>query len=213
MEYAHNEINEYTSVDWTTFTSDLRGNLVNDGNQSYQYDLENRLTAINGNISYDYNPFGLRISKTVDGATTSYVLDNNREIEEWEGGELQRKFIYGLGFNKPVAVDMDGSRYFYHFDAQGSVSNLSDSTGTMVATYRYDIYGAFLPTGSFNGNPYAFTSIRYDLESGLYYFKDRYYSSQLGRLLTKQASKQVSILRFVIFIIIDPTIQYRRFNN
>ena len=82
VEYAHNELNEYTSVDWTAFTSDLRGNLVNEGNQSCQYDLENRLTAVNGNISYDYNSFGLRISKTVDGATTSYVLDNNRVIEE-----------------------------------------------------------------------------------------------------------------------------------
>lgn len=183
IDYQHNELNEYTSVDWTTFTSDLRGNLVNDGNQSYQYDLGNRLTAVNGNIAYDYNPFGLRIAKTVDGTTTSYVLDNNREIEEWEDGELQRKFIYGVGIDEPLVMETGGARYHYHYDALGSVQNLTDSTGSLVATYRYDIYGAFQFSGSTHGNSYTFTSRRYDPESGLSYYRARYYAQGIGRFI------------------------------
>jgi RHS repeat-associated protein len=183
VEYAHNELNEYTSVDWTTFTSDLRGNLVNDGNQGYQYDLENRLTAVNENISYAYNPFGLRISKTVDGETTSYVLDNNRVIGEWEDGELQRKFIYGVGIDELLVMETGGERYYYNFDPLGSVINLSNSSGSTVATYCYNIYGAFQPSGSFLESPYTFTGRRFDLESGLYYYRARYYNPGMGRLL------------------------------
>jgi RHS repeat-associated protein len=183
VEYAHNELNEYTSVDWTTFTSDLRGNLINDGDKVYSYDLQNKLTAVNGNINYEYNPFGLRISKTVNGNTSNYVLDNNRVIEEWEDGNLVRKFIYGVGIDEPLVMKTGGSKYFYHFDALGNVRNLTDSTGTTVASYKYDIFGDFQLSGSSHGNPYTFTGRRHDSESDLFYYRARYYSPNLGRFL------------------------------
>ena len=143
-DYQNNELNEYTSVGGPPFASDLRGNLTADGTHVYQYDLENRLTAIDEDISYIYNPFGLRTGKTVGEASTQYILDDQREIEEWEGGELQRKFIYGVGIDEPICMlhAAGSDLYYYHFDALGSVHNLTDSTGATAATYRYDIYGA-----------------------------------------------------------------------
>lgn len=183
VEYAHNELNEYTSVDWTAFTSDLRGNLVNDGDQSYQYDLENRLTAVNGNISYVYNPHGLRISKTVNGATTRYILDNKREVEEWEDGELQRKFIYGMGIDELLVMDMGEGRYFYYQDGLGSVTALTAESGQTTAAYCYDVYGNFQLTGSSYGNSYTFTGRRIDSETGLYCYRARHYNPELGRFL------------------------------
>ncbi len=183
VNYENNELNEYTSVDWTTFTSDLRGNLTNDGSNIYSYDLENKLTAVNSNINYEYNPFGLRIGKTVDGDTTNYVLYNNRVIEEWEDENLVRKFIYGVGIDEPLVMETGGNRYFYHFDALGSVQNLTDSTGTILATYKYDIYGDFQISGDAHGNPYTFTGRRYDPESALFYYRARMYSVEIGRFL------------------------------
>jgi hypothetical protein len=66
-------------------TWDDNGNLLFDGMRSYTYDHANRLTQITGTLTtqYAYNGDGARtcgepsrtISKTVDGATSDYVLD------------------------------------------------------------------------------------------------------------------------------------------
>ena len=202
--YENNELNEYTSVDWTTFTSDLRGNLTNNGSKVYSYDLENKLTAVNGNISYEYNPSGLRISKTVESNTINYVLDNNRVIEEWEDGELQRKFIYGVGIDEPLVMETGGNRYFYHFDALGSVQNLTDSTGTILATYKYDIYGDFQLSGNSQGNSYTFTGRRFDSENELFYYRTRYYNAGLGRFLQVDRIGYEDLVNLFIYTLNDP---------
>jgi RHS repeat-associated protein len=61
-----------------------------------------------------------------------------------------------------------------------------------VERYEYDVYGEpEFYDGSYNaitesaiGNPYLFTSRRYDPESGNYYYRARIYSPALGRFLS-----------------------------
>ena len=72
--------------------------------------------------------------------------------------------------------------YYYHYDALGSVVALSNNSGNIVETYSYDVYGQPDSTGSV-GNPYFFTSRRYDTETGLYYYRARYYNAEIGRFL------------------------------
>ena len=89
------------------------------------------------------------------------------------------------------------SHNFYHYDGLGSVVALSkyDSTlGSAVIVERYQ-YSPFGITTIYNadktqefdesqyGNPYMFTGRRYDSETGLYYYRMRYYSPDLGRFL------------------------------
>ena len=184
ISYAHNELNEYTLVGGTSYTSDQRGNLTSDGTQSYTYDLDNRLTGVGQGISYTYDPFGKRIEKNVNSSITRYIHDGDQIVEEWEGETLARKYVYGMGIDEPlVMITSGGSKYYYHFDALGSVRNLTDSTGATVASYKYDVYGAFSLTGNAQGNPYTFTGRQWDTESGLYYYMARYYSSIIGRFL------------------------------
>jgi len=84
-----------------------------------------------------------------------------------------------------------GSTYYYHLDGLGSVKEITDSTGSTVEKYRYDVYGqpAIFDglgnplTESAIGNSYMFTGRRYDKESGLYYYRARYYNSVSGRFL------------------------------
>jgi RHS repeat-associated protein len=80
-------------------------------------------------------------------------------------------------------MEISASKYFYYYDALGSVHNLTDSAGSKVATYHYDIFGAFQLIGSLHNNLYTFTGRKYDPESGLYYYRARYYSPGLGRFL------------------------------
>ena len=104
---------------------------------------------------------------------------------------LLRKFVYGPGIDEPVLMQSGGQKYYYHFDGLGSVSEVTDASGGMVEKYEYSPYGEttirdasdeILDTSSI-GNPYAFTGRRLDDETGLYYYRLRYYSPALGRFL------------------------------
>ena len=81
--------------------------------------------------------------------------------------------------------------YYYHFDGLGSVVALSDVNSVLVERYTYDVFGR--PTiRDANGvvieesafaNPYLFTARACDAESGLYYYRARYYDYATGRFL------------------------------
>jgi len=74
--------------------------------------------------------------------------------------------------------------YYYHYDALGSVVALSDSDGDSVQTYEYSVYGQVAASDpNFTANPYMFTGRRFDFETGLYYYRARYYNPYIGRFL------------------------------
>ena len=72
--------------------------------------------------------------------------------------------------------------YYYHFDGLGSVIALSDVNSVIVERYSYDVFGKPSNTSDVN-NPYLFTGRRYDDETGLYYYRARYYDYATGRFL------------------------------
>ena len=150
--------------------------------------------------SYRYDFAGRRISKTVAGVTTKYWYDGDQVIAEYEYDDvndvdvLVRKYVYGPGIDEPIClIDIahEGAIYYYHYDGLGSVVALSDGAGNIVERYTYDVFGEptiLAPNGeprtiSSYGNPYMFTARRYDDETGLYYYRARYYSSDIGRFL------------------------------
>jgi RHS repeat-associated protein len=55
-------------------------------------------------------------------------------------------------------------------------------TAYIAATYRYGPYGEDL-SDSTSGNPFRYTGRRLDPETGLYYYRARYYSTANGRFL------------------------------
>jgi RHS repeat-associated protein len=91
-------------------------------------------------------------------------------------------------------IDVAGGNtvYYYHLDGLGSVVALTDVNGTFVEYYEYNVFGE--PTiwdvnameivdSSVVGNPFMFTGREYDSETGLYYYRARYYKPSIGRFL------------------------------
>ncbi len=67
-----------------------------------------------------------------------------------------------------------------------NVMGLTDAAGVVKERYKYDPYGAATVTlDDSSGNPYLFTGRRYDPDSGLYYYRNRYYHPALGRFLQR----------------------------
>jgi RHS repeat-associated protein len=69
-----------------------------------------------------------------------------------------------------------------HQDRLGSVVAVSDSIGAALEKYTYSPYGESGAEGD-GGFPFRFTGQKLDAETGLYYYKARYYDPETGRFL------------------------------
>ncbi len=197
---VNNLLNQYGSVGplnaRVNYFYDNNGNLTNAGAYTYEYDPENRLLVIKLSgtpvASYNYDALGRRISKTVGASIINYCYDGDQVIAEYDGsGTLLRKYIYGPGIDEPICMVVPGetedTTYFYHQDALGSVAALSQLNGTtavFVEKYSYSAFGETTVTLNGNtGNPYRFTGREYEPETGLYYYRARFYKPEIGRFL------------------------------
>jgi RHS repeat-associated protein len=182
------------------FTYDSNGSLTRTtfGTKqvNYTYDYENRVSSITQtglpNVTYKYDYLGRRIEKNIGGTVTKYIYDGDNIIAEYDSaGTLQAKYVYGLNIDEPIRLERGATICYYHFDGLGSVTDLSNSVGAQVEHYTYSPFGktkiynatGLKLTDSAYGNYYRFTARQWDGESGLYYYRARYYDANLGRFL------------------------------
>ncbi|MCS6328970.1 MAG: hypothetical protein H8K06_18065 [Nitrospira sp.] len=194
--------NQLTTDANFTYQYDDNGNLTRKtllatGNYTqYSYDAENRLIQVQefaaGNptavttSSYRYDGLGRRIEKVANGQTTRYIYDGEDILLEYDGSNvLQARYTHGPGIDEPIAVTKGASTFFYHQDGLGSVTELTDSTGSVAKAYAYDVYGNILESPGTVNQPYTYTGRELDQETGLYYYRARYYDAASGRFLQK----------------------------
>jgi RHS repeat-associated protein len=193
--YTVNKLNQYETAGPVNFEYDPNGNMTYDGTNRYTHDLENRLIRVQKAdtlqelSSYVYDAAGRRVERKCNGVTlVKYVYDGDRCIAEYNGsGQLLRQYIYGPGVDEPICmVEKTGSytgTYYYHFDGLGSVVALTDEDGLGVQFYDYSVYGQVSASNPAHPNRFMFTGREYDKETGLYYYRARYYNPQIGRFL------------------------------
>jgi RHS repeat-associated protein len=67
----------------------------------------------------------------------------------------------------------------------GSTRKVTDATGSVIASYRYDAFGAvYTSTGSLSGD-FLFAGEQSDKGTGLVYLRARYYDPSTGRFISK----------------------------
>ena len=194
--------NQLTADATHSYQYDDNGNLTRKtllatGNYTqYTYDAENRLTKVEEYVAgnptaaftstYRYDGLGRRIEKVANGQTKRYVYDGEDILLEYDGSNvLQARYTHGPGIDEPIAVTKGGSTFFYHQDGLGSVTDLTDSSGATAKSYSYDAYGTILESPGTVEQPYTYTGREFDAESGLYYYRARYYSPVLGRFISE----------------------------
>ncbi|WP_256098247.1 RHS repeat domain-containing protein, partial [Pseudomonas sp. 1 R 17] len=150
----------------------------------YRYDCQHRLIGItqpNGQTaSYRYDPFGRRISKTVDGLTTEFFWQGDRLIAEHHA-DRHRSYLYEPDSFRPLALldgfgPQDTKAFHYQLDHLGTPQELTDPDGDIVWSAHYRAYGQIsrLDKGTID-NPLRFQGQYFDQESGLHYNRHRYY--------------------------------------
>jgi RHS repeat-associated protein len=143
-------------------------------------------------VSVVYDGDGNRVSKTVDGVTTRYLVDDRNPtglpqvVEELTGSSVQRVYTWGLALLADQARTQAGqwsTAYVVH-DGQGSVRLLTDSAGNSTAAYSYDAFGVPLESTNAGQSQYQFLGQQQDDQLG-YYMRARYYDPALGRFWTR----------------------------
>ncbi len=101
-----NALNQYSQVGGVGFSYDGNENLTSDGTLTLGYDSESRLiTSRRGSntATYTYDPFGRRLTKTVNGVVTRFLYDGDEVIAETNsGGAITAKYLYGPGIDEPL---------------------------------------------------------------------------------------------------------------
>jgi RHS repeat-associated protein len=212
---AHNVSNEVSSLpSWMSPTYDDAGNMTRiprpDAPSTLKWDLVwdawNRLvTASDGATSHTYKYDGLnqRIQKSTGGVIYDYYHNT-----QWQVLEVRKDGSanpYEQNFWHPYYIDAlairryDGgtsgsqTRYHYAHDANFNVTAVFGLDGTVAERYDYSPYGVVsVLNGSFTAigataiaNTTTYTGRSLDTETGLYYYRNRYYHAQLGRFLSR----------------------------
>jgi len=178
------------------------GAAAKSGNWSQTWDIENRLVKVEKGtatakrtVSFKYDPQGRRIEKKVeslaDGVTTTqtyvYVYDGGNivmEILTTATGTEKTFFTHGAGTDEHLALERNGGFYYYHADGLGSATTITDHGGSIVQSYSYDSFGMVKASTGFR-NSFTYTGREWDKETGLYYYRARYYDPMEGRFIQK----------------------------
>jgi RHS repeat-associated protein len=210
ISYLYNADNQMTTGRQFSYVYDNNGNQVTrttpnaaDRTWTQTWDYENQLTKLqkvkgaeNRTIAFAYDPQGRRIGKQlttiINGVTStdtwSYIYDNDNIVLEvytdGTGSVTKTWYTQGPGTDEHLALERSGSFYYYHADGLGSIVDITDANRNVVQSYGYDSFGMAKPSTSFINN-YTYTGREFDKETGLYYYRARYYDPMEGRFISK----------------------------
>jgi RHS repeat-associated protein len=172
---------------------DANGNTLSDASgKQYTWDFENRLTQAvvpgtnGGTTIFKYDPFGRRIQKSGPLGTTNYLYDGiNLLVETDSAGNVLAKYSNQPGIDQPLSELRSGSPSYYEQDTLGSVTSLSDVSGVLANTYTFDGFGKQTSSSGSLTNPFRYTGREFDQETGIDYYRFRYYDPSVGRFISE----------------------------
>ncbi len=182
-----------TSYNGQAITYVAIGNPLSYLGKTMTWDYGRSLMSVD-NTQYAYNSEGTRVSKTVGGVQTEYLLDGSKIVGEKTGSSYT--WYYYDADGRVAAMNKGGVYYYYEYNAQGDVIGLYNNQLQRVARYVYDSWGKLVSITDGNGNdgtndpasigyqnPFRYRGYYYDNETGFYYLQSRYYDAETGRFI------------------------------
>ena len=182
--FQYDAINRLTNAGGVAFTWDNNGNLLNDGLNTYSYDLANRLIGISGPqsaISFAYDGLGNRYQQIVDGKPQTYALDLAGGLSQVLYDE---EFSYIYGLERLAQQAHTGEYETFLPDRLGSVRQVAGASGFPSFAQEFDPYGSLSGYAGRGSSHYGFAGEWID-SAGLQYLRARYYSPAQGRFISR----------------------------
>lgn len=199
-----------------TFAYDSNGNLTSDGARTFEWDAEDRLVAViqgarRTELTYDGLGRKTRIVEKDNGTTTTerrFVWSEMEMVEERDaaGGTVVRRF-FSRGIQEGTAV------FFQTKDHLGSIREVTDSAGGLVARYDYDPYGRFSQTFGTRkplfgyADQYADPGSAGAPQAGLYYYRSRHYDPETGRFLSEDPIRSGTSPTYYAYVGNNPVVR------
>ena len=165
-----------------SYSYDLNSRRTAKGDSLYTYDALGRLTSfVQGStqITYKYDPFGRLIEKRTPSNTVFFLYQLDTELGLYNDGLKEFRILHG---KTPLAIELAGLLYTPIKNHRGDICQLLTFQGP-AATYRYNAFGLYTHSGNID-SPWLFSSQRYDYATSLYHFDKREYDPHIGRWLT-----------------------------
>ncbi|MGC4062293.1 MAG: RHS repeat-associated core domain-containing protein [Aquabacterium sp.] len=192
LDAVYNANNQLTRWAGQTYAYDANGNMTSNGVSGFQWDERNRLKGMTGatTASFQYDSQGRRTGKTVAGNTTGFVYDGDNFIQELSGtsntAAVSANLLTG-GVDQLFARSRQSAGSWATSwalsDANNNVTALTDNNGTVSQTYTYDSYGTTTQSGG-SANSQQYTGREND-NTGLYYYRNRYYMPACARFISE----------------------------
>ena len=193
--YVYDAANQLKEIHNGTATGTLLASLTYDANgglktrsdtsQTFIYDALNRLTQVTQTSqptqNYLYDDESRRISKTVGSTTTNFLYSGPNLIAEYASawGSPAAQYSYGPMIDNVIEKITSTSAQYFHQDGLNSVMAATNNLGTTDLTQRFDGLGNKVSsTGT--APRFGYTGREPD-ETGLIYYRARYYDSTLAR--------------------------------
>ncbi len=207
---VHNDAHELVEDGSFTYTYDEDGNLTEKRSKTnagdvttYTWDPLNRLTTVRtaaAQLDFTYDALGRRASRTQTDLFTQerkvtrfvYDGDNVRLEVSGDGTVLAANTHAGLDALLVRTDFAAGTTHFLHADGLGSTIAVTDAAGQVTERYRYSVFGAMTvlnpdATPKASGLPvvpYTYTGRDWEPAAGMYNYRARYYSPNMGRFIS-----------------------------
>lgn len=213
-QWAYSVRNEMLLMGASGSSYDRNGNLISRtdaaGAWTYEWDEENRLTRVTRDglevAAFKYDALGRRVEKSAGGTRTLYWYDGEDILatSDAQGGS-RRYHVHGPGIDEPLARydESLAPLTYYHADGLGSIVSHTDTSGAETFSRSYDAFGN-LETGASEPG-YAFTGREWDPETGLYYYRARYYDPKIGRFISEDPIRWAGGFNLYAYVSNAPT--------
>jgi len=167
-------------------------------------------------FDYRYDPSDYRIGINAGIATRDFYLEGEHlEAVYGPGGLLTDKYLRGVVIDEVI----NGYHYdwpnkeknlTFHHDHLNSVTAVTGHDGTTVETASYGPFGAMTSetgpalSGGEVANKLRYTGREFDRETGLYYYRARYYDPEIGRFYTEDPLRFRAGINFYAYVNNNP---------
>lgn len=189
--YSYQPANRLLAAGPTSYGYDLNGNLTSKvdgaGAWAYAWDYENRLAQVtrpDGQVvTYKYDALGRRIERAKGGAWTRFSYDGEDVVLDRLSDGTTVEYANGLEADEKLWLRVNGGSPLYFAEDQlGSTRALTDAAGNVAEQVGYDSFGGGAASAL---TRYGYTGREYDSDTGLYYYRARWYDPQAGRFLSE----------------------------
>ena len=212
--YTNNSSNEMTATSAATYTYDYNGNtatkVVGSNTTSYAWGLREPADECDSTgarvelLVSSTTPSGDGFTNPHQAQSVFWLYDGDNLAEETNSsGTAVARYAQGLNIDEPLAMLRSSTTSYYQADGLGSVTSLSNTSGA-IATHMYDSFGNLTASTGSLVNPFRYTARESDSETGLYYYRARYYDPSSGRFISEDPIGFSGGNNFYKYVLNDP---------